>query len=123
MAMTIVMAMKLTVIIQKRTVFACAQSSFWYVNLITILHKMCKKLLLVCHLNNEEVSSHDLYRRCSLWCYWCPNYNAEGINSLKRTIDLTNEWIPPATMVIIPDPERPVHFYTVFLFKMVVGFA
>ena len=40
-----------TVIIQKRTLFGCAQMSSWFVNLITRLHKMFKKLLLACHLN------------------------------------------------------------------------
>lgn len=34
-----------TIIIQKRTLFGCAQMSSWFVNLITRLHKMFKKVI------------------------------------------------------------------------------
>ena len=51
------------------------------------------------------------------------NYDALGIKYLKHTTDLTNVWILPVTMVIIPGRWVLQEFYTVFLFKIVIGLA
>ena len=51
------------------------------------------------------------------------NYDALGIKYLKHITDLTNVWILSVTMVIIPGRCVLQHFYTVFLFKKVVGLA
>ena len=51
------------------------------------------------------------------------NYDALGMKYLKHTTDLTNVWILPVTMVIIPGRWVLQHFYTVFLFIQVIGLA